>query len=85
MFFGVLALLAGAFVAWWVVDLFGPAIYYVPASALLLLAIIQRRLVVRRDRQRRQRLAAGLCPSCGYDLTGNVSGVCPECGTPVWR
>ena len=20
------------------------------------------------------------CTSCGYDLTGNVSGVCPECG-----
>ena len=24
--------------------------------------------------------AAGRCPTCGYDLTGNVSGVCPECG-----
>ena len=23
------------------------------------------------------------CLSCGYNLTGNVSGVCPECGTPV--
>ena len=22
----------------------------------------------------------GGCPTCGYDLTGNVSGVCPECG-----
>jgi hypothetical protein len=22
----------------------------------------------------------GVCPKCGYDLTGNVSGVCPECG-----
>ena len=21
------------------------------------------------------------CPTCGYDLTANVSGVCPECGT----
>ena len=21
------------------------------------------------------------CRTCGYDLTGNVSGVCPECGT----
>ncbi len=20
------------------------------------------------------------CTSCGYDLTGNVSGICPECG-----
>ena len=24
---------------------------------------------------------AGLCATCGYDLTGNVSGACPECGT----
>jgi hypothetical protein len=23
------------------------------------------------------------CDTCGYDLTGNVSGVCPECGTAV--
>lgn len=26
---------------------------------------------------------AAVCETCGYDLTGNVSGVCPECGTPV--
>jgi hypothetical protein len=25
------------------------------------------------------------CLTCGYDLTGNVSGVCPECGEPVGR
>ena len=24
-----------------------------------------------------------LCKSCGYDLTGNVSGICPECGRPI--
>jgi hypothetical protein len=23
------------------------------------------------------------CATCGYNLTGNLSGVCPECGTPV--
>jgi len=28
---------------------------------------------------RRLRHESG-CRSCGYDLTGNVSGVCPECG-----
>ena len=33
----------------------------------------------RRRRTRRRRL--GLCPSCAYNLTGNVSDVCPECGT----
>ena len=25
----------------------------------------------------------GHCRSCGYNLTGNVSGVCPECGSRV--
>ena len=34
----------------------------------------------RRLSRRRKRLARGLCPGCGYDLTGNLSGVCPECG-----
>lgn len=22
------------------------------------------------------------CDSCGYNLTGNISGICPECGSP---
>ena len=25
----------------------------------------------------------GVCPGCGYNLTGNVSGVCSECGRPI--
>ena len=25
----------------------------------------------------------GLCPQCGYNLTGNVTGICPECGSPT--
>jgi hypothetical protein len=38
--------------------------------------------VVSRPHELRQaRKANGLCPECGYDLTGNVSGVCPECGS----
>lgn len=31
----------------------------------------------------RRRARRGLCRSCGYNLTGNVSGICPECGTAV--
>ena len=30
----------------------------------------------------RRRHPPGHCKSCGYDLTGNVSGVCSECGEP---
>jgi len=36
-----------------------------------------------RYRSRGNRSRAGLCLSCGYDLTGNTSGTCPECGMPV--
>jgi hypothetical protein len=33
--------------------------------------------------RRRWRRKHGLCLSCGYNLTGNVSGVCSECGEKV--
>ena len=36
-----------------------------------------------RFRQLRRRKKRGLCPQCGYDLTGNVSGVCSECGEKI--
>lgn len=34
-------------------------------------------------RRQRMRHRPGYCKSCGYDLTGNISGVCPECGRRV--
>lgn len=30
-----------------------------------------------------RRRATGCCVSCGYDLTGNLSGRCPECGEAI--
>ena len=30
----------------------------------------------------RRRIPPGCCKTCGYNLTGNVSGVCPECHEP---
>jgi predicted RNA-binding Zn-ribbon protein involved in translation (DUF1610 family) len=29
------------------------------------------------------RLPPYFCLTCGYNLTGNVSGICPECGSIV--
>lgn len=33
--------------------------------------------------RRHRRRKHGLCVTCGYNLTGNVSGVCPECGERI--
>ncbi len=33
-------------------------------------------------RDRRRGIPPGHCQTCGYNLTGNVSGKCPECGKP---
>jgi hypothetical protein len=42
-------------------------------------------LRLRRAALRRKWASRGGCATCGYALTGNVSGVCPECGTPSTR
>jgi hypothetical protein len=41
--------------------------------------LLQLRRLLRSRRSARQ----GHCPTCHYDLTGNLSGTCPECGTPI--
>ena len=60
---------------------------YASVPLWLVAAAILAPVVVSRARARRwaSRVAKGLCPSCAYALTGNVSGVCPECGTNVQR
>jgi len=60
--------------------------YRVVGVPIWLLAVVmagvwvgQLRVVMSRGR----RTKPGCCTTCGYDLTGNVSGVCPECGGEV--
>jgi len=48
----------------------------VPLWLPLLLCAVPAAWLWWRDRS----FSPGHCRSCGYDLTGNVSGICPECG-----
>ena len=50
---------------------------------LLFLSAIYPVIVIATACRSRRRNRMGFCISCGYSLTGNVSGVCPECGTAV--
>lgn len=50
------------------------------SGALILLPVYS---LVRGPLRRYRRSRRGLCVTCGYDLTGNVSGVCPECATEI--
>src|SRR4051812_10094305 len=52
-------------------------------SLAALPAVVQLWWMRRWLRRRRLRRHPELCPACGYDLTGNVSGRCPECGRPT--
>ncbi len=52
----------------------------VPCWLLLVTAAAPTAWLWWRDRRR---IPPGHCQTCGYNLTGNVSGVCPECGTPT--
>ena len=53
----------------------------IPAWTLpLLFATYPTMAFIRGPLRRHRRRKRGLCLTCGYDLTGNVTGVCSECG-----
>jgi len=56
--------------------------YWFPAAVLAIPPAVWLPALRRRWR-RRFRLTHGLCLTCGYNLTGNVSGRCPECGERI--
>jgi len=49
---------------------------------LVLFAAYPVFVFIRGRMRRRRRRKHGLCPHCGYNLTGNVTGICSECGKP---
>lgn len=86
--FGVIVRGGGHYYSWWGTALppaFAGALKYsFPVWCLLLvLPIVWWIDRLLRRQWTRLRACAGLCQSCGYNLTGNVSGTCPECGTPI--
>jgi hypothetical protein len=54
----------------------------IPHWSLVAACLVLPGLLARSRRRRLLRRRPGLCSSCGYNLTANVSGVCPECGEP---
>jgi hypothetical protein len=53
----------------------------VPLWIAILLTSVLPAIVFLRLRRQSYRRVRGQCLTCGYNLTGNVSGTCPECGT----
>ena len=58
----------------------GNHVQFLTLPAWLLTALFGALPALQLYRRTRRRFPPGQCPSCGYNLTGNVSGVCPECG-----
>ena len=55
----------------------------VPDWVVAALLCISPAVTLTRGYRRCRREGAHRCLTCGYDLTGNISGVCPECGTRI--
>jgi hypothetical protein len=61
-------------------------LFFIPVSvvAITIYGLLTRYFHPRKNILRRyRRKKKGLCLTCGYNLTGNVSGICPECGEKI--
>ena len=57
---------------------------WMPFALLLVFPCIYPVYILVWRNTRRWRRKRGLCESCGYNLTGNVTGICSECGHPIF-
>ena len=64
----------------WFDEVFCVLFWAAPAAGLLWAWLYVRSI---NHLVRAEWVRAARCLSCGYDLTGNVSGRCPECSTAV--
>ncbi len=64
-----------------------PAQLLMYLTLILLLAggllLLSRWMRLFRANDQNLRIFRGLCPGCGYDLTGIDRDACPECGRPL--
>jgi predicted RNA-binding Zn-ribbon protein involved in translation (DUF1610 family) len=60
-------------------------IMLLPLWALVVLFSAYPAYAAARWYSKRRRKLTNVCISCGYNLTGNVSGICPECGTEIGK
>ena len=58
----------------------GPILWAVVKPLVFIMPLVAVWTLYQCVRWRRADRATRSCRTCGYDLTGNVSGVCPECG-----
>ncbi|HOB73487.1 MAG TPA: SdpI family protein [Phycisphaerae bacterium] len=63
----------------------GPQLGWFGAAALLGLVPVMLVLIIYTEANFAGKPAGKPCETCGYNLTGNVSGTCPECGSPISR
>ncbi len=68
---------------WYMADFRWTAVSFPLSPVWILFSVYPTIAFIRGPLRRHRRRKRGQCLTCGYNLTGNISGVCPECGTKI--